>query len=811
MYLSIILLLSSGTKQDCFCGSRDATPNVYGYNAKNKQSGHLNNLNSKLAENYNIASIVNYIDIFISKLNRLYIKKSHWPVPMKISGVKNLDFREQNNDFNVFLNHQISKHLFLKIQIKVPKTYQTKNHFSLFSTLVRTNAPPEKKLGAKESKTQSGIINYEVKRASLSHFYGNQLAVDVCRFMYATINKILVDAFQIDLKYIIYRNVATNAKSHLHKRQCIITPSFKVYLGVNQIEAMVTSTRNMMDKYNIQDSVQLEKQLKADIQGKDIDTGAVNVPKLKRRMSALLTPIIMEEDGREMLASDYEGTEEYQNKVKEVYQVELEEFMNNQHMYDQSNEDDMILDLSNIKNKQKQGSIHLGKPEEMAQKKKLQDMGFEHEEVFEMDKRPSIKFLKKEDDIGNLDFFEERALKKIDKKKRNIMVIDDMIQEAIIANYDSLPKTGESKSEGYLNELYHTLDLRTKNSEMLKRDLGIDLDEDDVELTDEQRDMISQYLKSQFVLLRTTPLQTQANSRFRRFFGSSMEDSFIPCDNKSIPKSPRGKLLQKRHSLPNPKSKIEIFPKSKEPQAINIIGRHETVVINQDDFDEVLDDGLSQKSSLSLGVIDLTLIPQSKSETIEDKVDIIFSKNDFAQEPNSFNAGVLFGKNSKLTESQRNEMIKKIIEVRKYIYDNGIKCDFEIYSDSTMFINIPDLELSELLNKLNLIMEAGTEEQMAVLVTNEITDAHEEVQKQAKIEVVESMNEHGVMEAEVIIDMPGFSKEQVQKMILMMTQDRAFMDINNTIINDEKQDEMDQIHLMGYDITEYLASDLTRN
>ena len=801
--LSTLLILTQITHQDCFCGSRDETPNKFGNNAKNKGKGHKANLNSALRENYEIASIVNYIDIFISKFNRMYLKKEHWPKPLKISGVKNLNFFEENNEFNVILNHTISKNLFLKLQVQVPTTFKTKHHFNIMATLVRTNVPEQKlSLGQKKEITKNGVINYELKRVSLSHFFGNQLAVDVCRFMYATLNKIVVENFSINLMNYVYKNLNKDNKSRAQKLDCIVTPSFKVYLGVNQIQNLVQDTRKLMAQTKTTNTKDLKKKIRDDPR-----IGETEIPSLKRRMSKLLTPIIMEKNGRELLASDYEGTQEYQMKVKEIYGMSVNAFeLQNQSFIEDDEEE--IQENGMQKKKKGQMLVLDEDPEEVQMRKKVEqdpDHDLTPEEIIQKVKEEvDIKMKKNSEDLI------EGEVEQVEKKIKNIENLEFLVRQAVYENFKNIPKTKESKSEDYMKMLYFELNQKTRNHLIIERDLGIDLDED--ELDSDQKEAINEYLSSQFVLLRTTPLVTDRNRHFRRVFGHV--SAKLEIDQNPA----KGKIFGRSKSMPLSKLPIEIEEPVEQEQIVKIIGEGRTVVLSREDDQEseqILEDGLSQNSNLE--ITNLDLIPVVEDHYVENipKTELMFSKNDYNPDRGVFNENNLFKENDQLDAVERQEMIKKIIQVRSYIFEHNIKCDFEVYTDSTMFINIPTLELSNLLKELKIIMDSAIEDQVPVLITNEIIRENVEVmdddevnKSEVKNMIIQEDDEEGYTEAEFTIDLPGFTKEQVQKMILMMTQDEAFMDINNTIINSDKQDKLDQVYLMGYDITEYISNDL---
>jgi hypothetical protein len=795
------ILLFSPSKQDCFCGSRDVTPSKFGFNAKDSLKGHQANLNMRLNENYQIASIVNYIDVFLSKFNRLNLKKPSWPVPLKISGVQNLNFFHQKEGFNTMMTHRISQNLFLEVRIEMYNTYKTKGQFNLFATLVRRNfkgtMSEELKKGAKISKD---ILNYPLKRAHLSHFYGNQLAVDVCRFMYASVNKVLVDFFDVNLQGIVYKEIGTNLRSHKYKKECVEMPSFKVYLGVNQINQMITDTRQKMEEAGVVSSEALEQKLK-EMNDKGQNLSQIHVPKLQRRKSNLLTPIFMNKDGAEMLAEEYEGTQEYQHKIREVYQMEYQEFLDQEIDLVDDSQNLNLIDEKKLLEKSKSKVEVMGqdfspkqlKPEEEKEfvqistkdqrEKILQPLNdFSPQARFEkLERLVSQSRLEREDDINNL---------------------EKLITQAIVENFDRLPKSKEARSEGYLKELKKNFTVQMKNNEVLREKLGIDLDEDELELNPEQKKQITEFLNDQFVLLRTTPLQTNVNSNFRAVFGKNkpLTQNFVTSQT-----SKKGIIFGRSNSLPSD------FFKTASTETINLIGRNEVIVISKnEDFNEnqILQEGLSQNSEFEFTIDAMELKPR---EYHEETVEVMFSQNDFKEQKDIYNPDSMFLGNQSLSPEEREQTIKQIIELTNFIYQNQIKCDFELYTDRTIFLNMPDLEVSQLLTNLNMIVEAGTQEQLPVIVTTEPMITSLDQTSIGTQEVVNEKTEHNQPKeyfAEISMEIPGYTKEQVQQMIVQMMEEEAFLTIGETKINGEKQDELNQLHLVGYDITDHLANDL---
>ena len=401
--LIALLCLTSNVLADCLCGVRDATPDQYGFvYSENKMSNQFkqaikqklieqnpmfqiskeiapedmnssklqssNNfvksvnvrnkmlINSALSSTHQVANIVNYIDIFISKFNRIELKAEGWSRAMYISGVKKLGFEKEDRTgikglFKTMIQHQMTQNLFIEVVIELVEHKNGKDQFNIFSNLVRHNVPQRtynaitdksiwKKVGNK-NKTLKTVL----KRTSLSHFWGNQLAVDVCRFMYITLNKVLTEYFNVDLGKAVYRDVYSDlsAKDAMAKKECIVLPTFKVYLGVGQIENMIEQSKHLMQQFNAKSSqdllVKIKAQKKLIIKQQNLGgqnssqmnsskihknqqlVNQINVPEipsLKRRNSALLTPIGFNKDGREQLATDYDGEEAYLEQVRQL-------------------------------------------------------------------------------------------------------------------------------------------------------------------------------------------------------------------------------------------------------------------------------------------------------------------------------------------------------------------------------------------------------------------------------------------------------------------------------------------------------------
>ena len=393
-----LFCLSSPVLADCLCGVRDATPDQYGFvYSENKISTQLKQalkqklfdkspmlqiskeispedmnssklqsssnfvksvnvrnkmlINSALSSTHQVASIVNYIDIFISKFNRIELKAEGWSRAMYISGVKKLGFEKEDRAgikglFKTMIQHQMTQNLYIEVVIELVEHKNGKDQFNIFSNLVRHNVPQrtynaitEKSIWKKVGN-KGRILKTVLKRTSLSHFWGNQLAVDVCRFMYITLNKVLTEYFNVDLGKAVYRDVYSDlsAKDAVAKKECIVLPTFKVYLGVGQIENMIEQSKNLMQEYNAKSSQDLLVKIKAqkNLSKRQQNISGLNsskiqknqqmlnqmsipeIPSLKRRNSALLTPIGFNKDGREQMATDYDGEEAYLEQVRQL-------------------------------------------------------------------------------------------------------------------------------------------------------------------------------------------------------------------------------------------------------------------------------------------------------------------------------------------------------------------------------------------------------------------------------------------------------------------------------------------------------------
>lgn len=446
-FLVILLSLPLTTLSDCLCGVRDATPDKFGFvyseeklakeaskikkhqaqfgtqdhepsavmqqvNQKNLNSSKLNGslvknvnlrnkllINSGLTDTYQVASIVNYIDIFISKFNRLNLMAEGWSKPMYISGVKRLGFEKENRKgdqsvFKTLIQHQMTENLFIEVVVELISLKSGKDQFNAFSYLVKRNVAkdvynqiPEKSIWKKVPGKNLSIKTI-LKKTSLSYFFGNQLAVDVCRFMYISVNKVLTEYFKVDLGNAVYKEVHSDlrAKDGVAKKECIVLPSFKVYLGVGQIERIITQSRDLMNKFQAKNSNELllkvkmankvQEQKKKMLQNQDglnelqdskikskpkgmIDEGPqtlYEIPKLKRRNSALLTPIIMNVNDREQMATDYDGEIDYIQKINELSGVmDIQEYMNQdfdntiQNRHKILEDQEMTLNLQNQK------------------------------------------------------------------------------------------------------------------------------------------------------------------------------------------------------------------------------------------------------------------------------------------------------------------------------------------------------------------------------------------------------------------------------------------------------------------------------
>lgn len=185
-------------------------------------------------------------------------------------------------------------------------------------------------------------------------------------------------------------------------------------------------------------------------------------------------------------------------------------------------------------------------------------------------------------------------------------------------------------------------------------------------------------------------------------------------------------------------------------------------------------------------------------------------------------------KNSKrLSLSDRQEMILKIIETKQYIDKHKIKCDFEIYSDMTMYIGIADQELENLFAKLRSVIDSATLERLPVLLTQETVYVNEQTkemltEKEAEamlggrkglsgsVNNVEMKSEELYLEAEIQMDLRGFSKEQMEKLVLMLNEEVAITQLSKNNISSEKQSQLDGVQLLNFDITRMLENNFEK-
>ena len=187
-----------------------------------------------------------------------------------------------------------------------------------------------------------------------------------------------------------------------------------------------------------------------------------------------------------------------------------------------------------------------------------------------------------------------------------------------------------------------------------------------------------------------------------------------------------------------------------------------------------------------------------------------------------------FQDNSKLSEETRRQMVLKIIEVKEYIERNNIQCEFEVLADSSMYLGLPDTQLQDLFQKSSKIVDSATQESLQILVesheqfkddiTGEILTREQVQQRQnsrsQKIVIdspnLEQKDQMLYMEAEMKFDFEGYSKETVQKMMLMIGEEMQKIQIGESQMSPEKQEALNGVTFLGYDVTTALASDLTK-
>ena len=814
---------------DCFCGTKDEVPSTYGYQRSNQNKGNRSFINSSLTANYNLASIVNYIDIFISKFNRLKVTKPQWDYSLMITGVKSLNFKKESKAsvkiFKTILKHQLSKNLFIEVIVELVETSGGKNQYNISTNLIRNNTGEiEVKTGTKAKwNAQFGgkMMVYQLKRSSLSHFYGNQMAVDVCRVMYVTINKILVEFFYLDLKSVLYRKDKLNSKLQLQDKDCIVQPSFKVYLGVTQINQMITSSREQMDKYKVNSTGELLRKLKT-INKEKGNMKAV-LPELKRRNSLLLTPITIEENGRELLADDYDNAMEYQEKVREILNEDFNEFL------DDEDENNLAQKSQGSPNSQMIEEKLLQKLNENQNRKVLQP----ESKIMEIKQQKILidekSYDSNEDGIGLMQIMSED----IQRKEDNLELLDLLIGEVVDNEYKQIPLKKESRSEGYIQQMKEDVDLRQYQKRMLMENLGIDIDEDLSSQDPQKIQELRNFIQEKFVLLRMAPLDKERNVLFEEF-GQMINPQRNQrlCDNsdfipKNIPSLQKSKSISRLNIDQSPLminlgiQEVQVMKEQMESHSsssyenisenIRVIGENRiinTLRLNESPM-PIMNDGLSQVAEIDIQNVILT--SPDVSESSQKDVEVVYKKNDYLEQQNLDPELILFQKNNKLSESERQEMIRKIIDIKTYILLHDIKCDFEIYSDNTYYIGLPDIELINLFPKLRKLSESAIQERIPVLIETKNYMVNDEtgqkISEEQYQQMVEENNQaNSQVELEIVLD--GYTKQQVEQIMLLLSQDQAFLGFGHNEINPDKQDQLDQMHLLEYDITEYIRTDL---
>lgn len=185
--------------------------------------------------------------------------------------------------------------------------------------------------------------------------------------------------------------------------------------------------------------------------------------------------------------------------------------------------------------------------------------------------------------------------------------------------------------------------------------------------------------------------------------------------------------------------------------------------------------------------------------------------------------------NPKLDEETRRQMILKIIQVRQYVEQNNIQCDFEVLPDNSMYMNLQDYEIEDLFKKSNEIMESATRDSMPVLITTEEIYVDQETgeeiskeemlrrQKEHKKQIVlqddeimtnQSQKPQIYMEAEVRFGFEGYDRKTVEKMMLMIQNEMKLIQIGQSNMSPEKQEQLNKVTFLGYDVSEHLANDL---
>ena len=832
-----------------------------------------------MVKTYKVASIINYIDIFISKFNRLNIQKTGWHVPLKISGVKKLDFSKDNDVLKAMMQHQITKTLSLQIIIELKKNKNGFDQFTLNASSIevklpnKKDNPTNKQLGVKQEwndEYQQVVTVTPLKRYSLSYFYGNQMAVDVCRYMYVCINKIMNTNFDINLQTVVYKIIPKTARQLVGKKQCIVQPSFKVYLGVNQITNMILKSTQLMKEHRVTSTKALLQKLKNENKkNASLNESMIpDLPQLKRRDSFLLTPITMEENGREMLAVDYDGTEEYQNAIRKLYGDDYKDFLDQD--FENIKADD-ILDQRRKSDKWKQsqkvptGTVMVGMTRKSSEKDEITEllkrkMQLDLKRKVLADKVPNQEVsIDKELFKNNMseasesysfshsnnsseqkelhkkrssqpsddnDEFEMMMEEDINKKNINLELLENLIEEAANQEkYASILKIGrKTRSESSVPEMRREMDLKERNKAFVLDKLGVDLDEDKEFFDDEDnKKKLENLVKNEFVFLRLAPIQSVRISRLSKFLAPTNKLLNLECDNKL--------LLKKNKSEPNPKVDFDTIEKQELKESLKrqkeitvpVIGEQREIKLNVSEKVmnvELVKNDDSEASNFQEEI----LVVEDQEELSNQTVKVIYSDSDpkyntntskNIEQGNPIQVGD-FTDNSKLTPEQKRDMVSKIIEIKAYIDKNDIKCDFQVYNDYSYYMDLPDEEVAETLPKVRKIMESATQNRLPLARTSSIILVNDKTgdqmpQEQYQELVQQKADEDGTeyTEAEIEFSLEGYTQEQIEELMILFSNDEAFMNIGGGVtLSMDNQEKLDKVHLLKYDITEILQSDL---
>ena len=98
---------------------------------------------------------------------------------------------------------------------------------------------------------------------------------------------------------------------------------------------------------------------------------------------------------------------------------------------------------------------------------------------------------------------------------------------------------------------------------------------------------------------------------------------------------------------------------------------------------------------------------------------MMYKEMHFLLQFHSLETNVIFQESKQLSEINQQEMILKMIETKQYIDQHRIKCDFEVYSENTMYIRMEDQELEDLFVKLKSQIDSATSESLLVVLTHE--------------------------------------------------------------------------------------------